>query len=344
MFLIDKYRPKNISESFFHKNLLELLEIMSKDEAIPHIIFYGPDGSGKKTLIKLFLQMLFDDSVNKLNDVEYEITGSGSKVEKELIKQSNYHIVIEPKNNNSDRFLIHDIVKEYAKRRSLGIFKTSRPFRIVLINNLDNLSYYAQASLRRTMEKYNDKCRFISRCKSLSKVSKPLQSRCICLRVPSPSDIELFGYIYRISAKENLKIRLSDYANIINKSNGNIKIALWNLEYIKFGYKMDSDYYNAICKVMNLLLQPILNNIVEIQNIIFTLTITNFNKTTIMRDILDKICMSNKITDEAKQKIIQKGAEIDYQMVKCRREIIDFKALIAVIMTILHEEKGLIKT
>ena len=304
MFLIDKYRPTNSDDSYFHKNLLELLKIMSSDEAIPHIIFYGPDGSGKKTLIKLFLQMLFDDSVNKLNNVEYEITGSGSKIEKEAIKQSNYHIVIEPKNNNSDRFLIHDIVKEYAKRKSLGAFTTNRPFRVVLINNLDNLSYYAQASLRRTMEKYNDKCRFISRCKSLSKVSKPLQSRCICLRVPSPTDIELFKYICKVSVKENIDITLKGYIDIITKANGNIKTALWNLEYLKFGYKIDSDYYNAINKIIGLLFDPIMNNIIEIQNIIFTLTITNFNKTTIMRDILDKICTSNRITNDAKQKII----------------------------------------
>jgi replication factor C subunit 3/5 len=55
MFLIDKYRPMTKETIFFHKELIELLECMSKDEAIPHIIFYGPDGSGKKTTIRFFL-------------------------------------------------------------------------------------------------------------------------------------------------------------------------------------------------------------------------------------------------------------------------------------------------
>ena len=61
------------------------------------------------------------------------------------------------------------------------------------------MSYYAQTSLRRTMERYNDKCRFMMWCKSLSKVIEPLQSRCICLRIPSPTDDELFRYIFKIS-------------------------------------------------------------------------------------------------------------------------------------------------
>jgi DNA polymerase III delta prime subunit len=111
---------------------------MSKDEAIPHIIFYGPEGSGKKTMIRLFLEMLFDSSVHRTVDVAYKVSGSTSKNKVEKIKQSNYHIVINPKNNNYDRYLIHDIVKEYAKRKSLGAYKTDRSFKVVSINNLDN--------------------------------------------------------------------------------------------------------------------------------------------------------------------------------------------------------------
>src|SRR3989338_10249134 len=115
MFFIDKYRPNNIGTIFFHKELFELLQNMSKDPAIPHIIFYGAHGTGKKTIINLFLEMLFDNTVHKIKSVNYNIIGSGNKSNPEEIKQSNYHIVIDPKNNNSDRYLIHDIVKEYAK-------------------------------------------------------------------------------------------------------------------------------------------------------------------------------------------------------------------------------------
>src|SRR3990167_878267 len=110
-----------------------MLKIMSADDSIPHVIFYGPEGSGKKTIINLFLEMIYDKDVHKLEDCIYKVAGSGNKITEVIVKQSNYHIIIEPNNNNFDRYLIHDIVKEYAKRRSLGIFKTIRQFKMVVI-------------------------------------------------------------------------------------------------------------------------------------------------------------------------------------------------------------------
>lgn len=341
MFLIDKYRPTTQEAFFFHKQLINELYEMSKDEAIDHIIFYGPDGSGKKTIIKLFLEMLFDKSVHKTKDTIYKVIGSGGKSVDEKIKQSNYHIVIDPKNTNFDRYLIHDVVKEYAKRGSISAFITNRAFKIVLINNIDNMSHNPQASLRRTMERYSKNVRFILWCRSLSKVIKPLQSRCRCIRIPSPTDIEIFEYVFKISAKEGIVLNLEQYRNIVNRANGNIKNALWELDFCRFNYELSTDYYDSLKNIVELILEPQINNIIKIRNILFTLMITNFTGTTIMRDLLDKIIMNNKITDVAKQKIFHQCVELEYQLVKGRREIIQFDALISTTMRIIHEENGL---
>ena len=181
MFFVDKYTPQSIGDAKFHIDLLNRLEHMSKNESIPHMLFYGPDGCGKKTIIKLFLEMLFDKDVHKTEDSVYTVVGSGNKAVQVVVKQSNYHIVIEPNNNNFDRYLIQDIVKEYAKKMPMSIFKTKKIFKIVLINNVDNLSYYAQTSLRRTMEKYSSTCRFIMWCTCPTRVIEPLISRCVFL-------------------------------------------------------------------------------------------------------------------------------------------------------------------
>lgn len=342
MFLIDKYKPINQTDAFFHRELLNLLDIMSKDEAIPHIIFYGPNGSGKKTIIKLFLEMLFDRSINNIRNTPYKVNGSGNKTTMENVKQSDYHIIIDPKNNNSDRYLIHDIVKEYSKRRTLNVFQTNRSFKVVLINNIDSMSYYAQTSLRRTMERYNDKCRFIMWCRSLSKVIKPLQSRCICIRIPSPSNTDMFKYVIDISVREGILLSMDKYADIIKKSNGNIKKALWELEFSRYSYELDTDYYSSMDKIVDMLLELSLNNITKkngIRDILFNLMITNFEASAIMRDIIDAICKSSKISDLSKQKIVSTCAEYDYQLVKGRREIIQFDAMMTAIMHILNEEK-----
>jgi replication factor C subunit 3/5 len=335
MFLIDEYRPKNINEIFFHKELYNLLKIMCTDNSIPHLILYGAEGSGKKTLINIFLEMLFDESVHKLRDTTYKVTGSGNKSTEEVIKQSNYHIVIEPKNNNSDRYLIHDIVKEYAKRQSLGIFKTNRNFKLVLINNLDNVSYYAQTALRRTMEQYNDKCRFIMWCKSLSKVIKPLQSRCICLSVPCPSDTELFKYLMKVSFLEHIPLTLDESYNIISNANGNIKRVMWELQFMQFGYSIRTSYDETIDEIVKLIISGKIEDFKYIRMFFHKLTITNIDGITILRDVIDKLCITDKLSDDVKQQIVYIGSRTDYKMIKGRREIIQFDDFVMSVLDLL---------
>lgn len=327
MFFIDKYRPTNKDESHFHKDIIDMLEIMSKDDAIPHVILYGPEGGGKKTLINMFLGMLFGNAVYNSKDVSYEIVGSGGKKTIEKIRQSNYHITINPKNNNYDRYLIHDVVKEYAKSKSLNsIFEKNKPFKMVFINGLDNLSFCAQAALRRTMEKYNDKCRFVMWCKSLSKVIDPLQSRCVCIKVPAPSDVQIFEYIFRISIKEDIDLELEEYSKIIENANGNIKLALWELQFKKYGHELDTDYKKSLYKLLDLLLKTDLANMREIRNIYFDLMITNFTGITILRDLINIIYECDQIDENTKQKIVQTSSEIEYRLMKGRREIIHLDA------------------
>lgn len=283
--------------------------------------------------------MLYDKNVHRTKNVKYKVVGSGNKKTDEIVKQSDYHLVIEPKNTNFDRYLIHDIVKEYAKRRTLGIFESKKQFKTVLINNIDNMSYYAQTSLRRTMERYNDKCRFVMSCKSLSKVIKPLQSRCICIQISAPSDNELFGYIFDVSIKERINLSLSQYCSIVERAKGNVKHALWELEFIKQGYDLDTNYSQTITKIVKLILEKKLTNVIVIRDLLFSLMITNFTGTVIMRDIVDAMCVHPTLPDNVKCQIIKFGADSEHQLIKGRREIIQFDAFITSSIKAVHDAK-----
>ena len=340
MFLVDKYRPDTREHSYFHNDILDMLEIMSKDNSIPHIILHGPTGSGKKTITSIFLRMLFGENVKNSKLISYEIESSGGKKTPEKVKQSSYHIEINPTGTNYDRYLIHDIVKQYAKSKSLNtIFEKNKQFKLVLINDIDNLAPGAQMALRRTMEIYSDKCRFIMICNCLSKVLKELQSRCIKQRIPSPSDSDIFKYIYRVSIDENININLDTYTKIITRADGNIKEALWELEFLKFGYEKNTEYVNTITKMTDLILVAKLENIKHIREHFFNLTITNYTGIYILKDLLNSLYMSKKIVDKTKQQIISKGADIEYRFMKGRREIIHFDAFIASTIKYIHGEK-----
>jgi replication factor C subunit 3/5 len=339
MFLIDKYRPSSQHNAYFHNDIYNILTKISEDNGMPHIILYGPEGSGKKTLVKIFLEMLFDEDVHKVKEVPYKVVGSGNKITIEKIKQSNYHIVIDPKNTNYDRYLIHDIVKEYAKRKSLGVFKTKKQFRVILINNIDNMSYYALTALRRTMERYNDKCRFIMWCNSLSKIIKPLQSRCICLGIPSPLPQDMFSYLFKISVKENIKLSFEKYLEIVENSKGNIKTALWNLEFLKTGYNFNTNYNIIINNIIIAIFNYDLNDILKIRNMIFSLTITNCEGIDILRDLIDMICLNDSIDDMLKYDIINMGSQAGYGIINGRREIIHLDTFVITAMKLIRNYK-----
>jgi replication factor C subunit 3/5 len=335
-FLIDKYAPKKIEEIDFHKELIQKLIVMAQDESIPHLIFHGPQGSGKNTIIQLLLVKLYDEGVLKTEDSKYIVIGSGNKTNEVFVKQSNYHIVIEPNNTNFDRYLIHDIVKEYAKKLPLNVFQTSRIFKTVLINNLDNLPYHAQTSLRRTMEKYSGNCRFIMWCKSLSSVIEPLRSRCVCLRVSSPTNTELFPVMYKIAVKEDVHLKFTDYMRILDEGNGNIKKILWLIELHKHGDDELIIYDEILNQIVILIINCSLQNTQQIKDLLYNVMITNINGTTIIKDITLKLCESQLTQESVKYEIIEEAAKFEHNLIRGRREIIHLEAFIMSVLNILY--------
>ncbi len=210
-----------------------------------------------------------------------------------------------------------------------------------MINNLDNLSYYAQTSLRRTMEKYSGTCRFIMWCKSLSKVIEPLKSRCICIRIGSPSKDELFKLALNISAKENLNLSLADYTNIINLSNGSIRKLLWKLNLIKAGQKnniYDTPYDETIDQITDLIIKSDLSEINIIRNLIYNLIITNIDPASIMRNIFISLCKKN-IPETIKYKIINSASFYDHNLIRRRREIIHLEGFVINTMNLILSSK-----
>jgi DNA polymerase III delta prime subunit len=257
MWFTDKYKPKNINDAMkngvFHQDMLKLLQKISHDHSIPHMIFYGPEGSGKKTLIYLFLELLFGSDIYKTNDVIYSVVGSGNSVSEISIKQSNYHIEIKPNSNNFDLHMIQDIVKTYASRTNISFFAQKKTFKIILIHGLDELSFFAQTSLRRTIENYSSSCRFIMWARSLSRVIAPLRSRCFSFRVPSPTIDNMMCRLFMICGKEKIRISLDDTYEIVVKSEGNIRKALWMLELYKYNEEYKKKYVMKIEEFQDLI-------------------------------------------------------------------------------------------
>lgn len=230
MFLIDKYIPKTFNELYFHKNIYNFLQKMSEDESIPHLIFSGI--FGKKTMVKLFLQMLYGNEVTQTKQIKYIISGSGNNANEEYFTESSFHIEINPKGTNNDRYLIQDVINSYAQRSNYNIFSSKHNFKIIVIYNTQKMLSSVQFSLRRTIEKYSDTCRFILITDSVTKIIKPLLSRCKNIKLKYPDKYEIIGYTISIAKKESINISLNRLTYIVNNGQ-NIKDILWLLQLFR---------------------------------------------------------------------------------------------------------------
>jgi replication factor C subunit 3/5 len=325
----------NPSKCYFHKEIFHKLKKISEDDGMPHIIFYGNPGTGKKTMINLFLEMIFDKSIYKMDDSKYTVISSGNIENEVFVKQSDHHIIIEPNNNNFDRYLIQDIVKEYARRYPLCIFEKSRNFKMVQINNLDNLSYYAQTSLRRTIEKYSRTCRFVMWCYSLSKVIEPLRSRCLCIHVPTQTTDDLVQWAFNIASIQNIKLNFPVLNYIIDSSNGNLKDILWKLDLYKYCGKVQNGYQKSLIALIDEI--TIGQDIQIIRDYIYKMMITNISSNVIIKDILNIILTKLDVYPDYKEKstkIINYASNFEYRLSKGRRDIIHIEAFILNIMNV----------
>ncbi len=336
MFLFEKYRPANVKDFLFNKEIMEQLRHIASNEDIPHIIISGPPGGGKKTLVKFFLEALYDSDVNILSKIKYNINGSSTKKEIEIL-QSNYHIIIEPTNTNHDKYILQEIIKQYAMHKSFDIFKTKRKFKTIVIYNIENLANNSQSALRRTMELYAKTCRFVMVCNNLSKIFDPLRSRCRTFCVPLPSSNDISNVISYISLMENIKICATDMDYILSNCKNNLKKAIWMLDTKRLNSKTVIKLDEVFATVVELILSVRSGkNVIKIFDIdirtnIYNILITNIKGSEIITTLMDQLI--RKIDDnEINAKIIQCASEAEYNLIHGRRDIIHIDYFVTGVM------------
>lgn len=84
---MDKYQPASFKELTFHPQVNSLLKCIASSNDFPNLVFYGPEGAGKKTRIRAFLREIYGSGVSKLSSsiaslevnsttIEYQTTSS----------------------------------------------------------------------------------------------------------------------------------------------------------------------------------------------------------------------------------------------------------------------------
>lgn len=111
---VDKHRPNKLDDLDFNPEVTEQLEKLAECEDLPHMIFYGPSGAGKKTRIISLLRKIYGAGLMKMNKETYMMKHNSKTLEIPLIS-SKYHMDVTPCDlKNNDKLIIQHLIKGTA--------------------------------------------------------------------------------------------------------------------------------------------------------------------------------------------------------------------------------------
>ncbi len=194
----EKYRPKKLDDLRGHKDIISRLKGFVSRGNLPHLLLAGPPGTGKTTALLALANDLFGPSNVSRNLLEL--------------------------NASDDRGIdaIRTKVKEFARTASYG----GVPFKIICLDEADNLTSAAQHALRRTMERYVKTSRFALICNYSSKIIEPIQSRCAIFRFNPLDEKSMLDFLKHICNNEKLVYDKEGLDTVLYISEGDLRKAI----------------------------------------------------------------------------------------------------------------------
>ena len=145
---VEKNRPSKLNEICYQEEVKEGLRNFIHNKNIPHLLFFGPSGSGKTSTIIALAKEIFG---------------------------SHYRDRIKELNASDERGInvVREKIKNYAQE-SINLTQTKNlnlpPWKIIILDEADNMTSESQYALRRIMEECSKITRFCIICNYYSKI------------------------------------------------------------------------------------------------------------------------------------------------------------------------------
>jgi DNA polymerase III delta prime subunit len=165
-----------------HTEIKEKLDYFHKNCKIPNIIFHGPSGSGKRTIVNDFIKNIYNNDKHIIKSLVCYVNCAHGKGIK----------------------FIRDELKFFAKTHINS--NGGDTFKSIILLNGDKLTMDAQSALRRCIELFSHNTRFFIIVEDKYKLLKPILSRFCEIYVSEPEYKGKTINLYKYNLDETFKL------------------------------------------------------------------------------------------------------------------------------------------
>ena len=183
---VEKYRPIDINDIISHDQNIETIKKLLLFDSLPHLLFYGFPGTGKTSTIMALAKQIYGDNIK---------------------------LMVMKLDASDDRGInsVREDIKGFAEKSNMFI----KGIRLIILDEVDSMTFDAQFALRRIIEKYSSAIRFCLICNYENKIIPAIRSRCANFRFSNISLIYISKKLEQIAHLEKINIDI-DTINIIS--------------------------------------------------------------------------------------------------------------------------------